>query len=185
MQNLQTNRIDPTQATRDVRYLKSEAGDLNARRSRPLAMSPFVIGLYLIPIFGYIAIVQLQRRREKLESDIGFRRLKQARKLAQSRLATAGELLGRNDADGFYTATSRSLIDYFADRYNLPAFGLTADKIKEFAVGRQDTALIERMLTLLQKSDFGRFAPGGSDLVQMKRILEEARQVIVELEKTR
>ncbi len=185
VQNLQSNRIDPTQAARDIRYLKSETGNLNTRRSKPLAMNFMVVGLYLIPILGYIGIVQYQRRREKLESDVGFRRLKQARKMAQTRLATASELLDRADADGFYTATSRSLIDYFADRYNLPAFGLTADKIKEFAAGRQDANLIDRMLMMLQQCDFGRFAPGGSDPANMRQLLEDARQVIVDLEKTR
>ncbi len=183
VQNLQTNRIDL--AAKDIRYLKSDVGDLNTRRSQPLAMSPFFLALYLIPIIGYVAIVQQQRRKQKLETDHGFRRLKQARKMAEGRLARAKSSLIANDADAFYTETNRSLIEYFADRYNLPAFGLTADSIKAFAAGKQSDQLIAKMLELLQQCDFGRFAPGGSDTSQMQKLLDEARQLIIDLEKTR
>jgi hypothetical protein len=183
LQNLQTNRIDL--AAKDIRYLKSEVGNLNSRRSQPFALSPIFLALYLLPVVGYVAVVQRQRRKERLETDHGFRRLKQARKLAEGRLAQAKSHLTANDADAFYTETNRSLIEYFADRYNLPAFGLTADKIKTFAEGKQSDQLVGQMLDLLQQCDFGRFAPGGSEPVQMQRLWESARQLIIDLEKTR
>lgn len=185
MQNLQSNRIDPTAGAKDIRYLKSEVGNLNSRRSKPLVMSPLFALLYALPIAAYVVIAQQQRRREKLESDQGFRRLKQARKMAEGRLAKAKEHLNRNAADAFYTEISRSLIDYFADRYNLPGFGLTADQIKAFAAGKENDTLIEKMLSLLEQCDFGRFAPGGARAAQMQRMWEEARQLIIDLEKTR
>lgn len=183
VQNLQTNRIDL--AAKDIRYLKSDVGDLNTRRSQPLAMSPFFLALYLIPIIGYVAILQTQRRKERLETDHGFRRLKQARKMAEGRLARAKSSLIANDADAFYTEINRSLIEYFADRYNLPAYGLTADSIKAFAAGKQSDVLVAKMLELLQQCDFGRFAPGGSETAQMQKLLDDARQLIIDLEKTR
>ena len=111
--------------------------------------------------------------------------MRQAKKMAESRLAKAKKFLAETDPDAFYTETNRSLIDYFADRYNLPAFGLTADKIKEFAAGKQSDLLIDQLLGLLQQCDFGRFAPGGSEKTQMEHLWDEARQLIVELEKTR
>ncbi|MGB5106655.1 MAG: BatD family protein [Candidatus Zixiibacteriota bacterium] len=183
LQNLQTNRIDL--AAKDIRYLKTEAGNLNSRRSQPLAMSPLFLAFYLIPVLGYIAVIQQQRRKERFETDHGFRRLKQARKMAEGRLAKAKAHLSSKDPDAFYTETNRSLIDYFADRYNLPAFGLTADKIKAFAAGKQSDQLIAKMLELLQQCDFGRFAPGGSEHSQMQKLWEDARQLIIDLEKTR
>ena len=183
VQNLQTNRIDL--AAKDIRYLKTEVGNLNSKRSQPLAMSPLFLAFYLIPIVGYIAVIQQQRRKERLETDHGFRRLKQARKMAEGRLAKAKSHLTANDPDAFYTEISRSLIDYFADRYNLPAFGLTADKIRAFASGKQSDQMIDKMLELLQQCDFGRFAPGGSDPAQMQKLWDDAKQLIIDLEKTR
>lgn len=105
--------------------------------------------------------------------------------MADSRLAKAGKLLHESDPDAFYAEVSRSLIDYFADRYNLPAFGLTAERIKEFAAGKQSDISIEKMLSLIQLCDFGRFAPGGSERGQMQRLWDDAKSMIVELEKTR
>jgi hypothetical protein len=183
VQNLQTNRIDLT--AKDIRYLKSELGPIRPSRRAPLAASPYFLSLYLLPLVGYLVVLSRQRHKEKLATDTGFRRLRQARKMAESRLAKAKKYLGDSDPDAFYAETSRSLIDYFADRYNLPAFGLTADKIKEFASGKQSDVLIGQFLQLLQQCDFGRFAPGGSGKSQMERLWDEARQLIVELEKTR
>lgn len=184
IQNVQTNRIDLT--AKDIRYLKTSLGELHSRRSVPISASPFfLIAMYLLPVLGYVAVVFRQRHKERLMSDVGFRRLRQARKMAEGRLGKAQTLLNSNQADLFYAEISRSLIDYFADRYNLPAFGLTADKIKEYAAGRQSDQLIAQLLELLQQCDFGRFAPGGSERSQMAQLLENAKQVIIEMEKTR
>ncbi len=185
MQNLQSNRIDPTAGAKDIRYLKAEVGNLNSRRSRPLVLSPLFAALYLLPVAAFVFVVQQQRRKERLESDHGFRRLKQARKLAEGRLAKAKEQLNVKTADGFYNEVSRALIDYFADRYNLPGFGLTADQIKAFAAGKQSDTQIDKMLRLLEQCDFGRFAPGGSSLSAMQKLWDEARELIIDLEKTR
>jgi hypothetical protein len=141
--------------------------------------------MYLLPVLGYVGVVFRQRHKERMMSDVGFRRLRQARKMADGRLAKARTLMEANDPDQFYSEISRSLIDYFADRYNLPAFGLTADKIKEFAAGKQSDQLMAQLLDLLQQCDFGRFAPGGSERSQMAQLAENAKNVIVEMEKTR
>jgi hypothetical protein len=184
VQNLQTNRIDLT--AKDIRYLKPNLGELRSRRAVPISASPFfVIFLYLIPVFGYVVVLTRQRHKERLQSDVGFRRLRQAKKMAENRLAKAKGLLEGGDADAFYAEINHSLIDYFADRYNLPGFGLTSEKIKDFAAGKQSDNLVAHLLDLLQQSDFGRFAPGGSEKVQMTRLWEETKMLIVELEKTR
>jgi hypothetical protein len=184
VQNVQTNRIDLT--AKDIRYLKTSLGELGSRRSAPISASPwFLIVMYMLPVLGYVAVLTRQRHKERLLSDVGFRRLRQARKLADNRLAKAKSLLDAADADSFYSEINRSLIDYFADRYNLPAFGLTADKIREYAVGKQSDVLVGQLLDLLQQCDFGRFAPGGSEKTQMTFLWENAKRLIVELEKTR
>jgi hypothetical protein len=184
VQNVQTNRIDLT--AKDIRYLKTSLGELRSRRSGPISANPwFLVVMYMLPVLGYVAVLARQRHKERLLSDVGFRRLRQARKLADNRLAKAKSLLDAADADSFYSEINRSLIDYFADRYNLPAFGLTADKIKEYAVGKQSDALVGQLMDLLQQCDFGRFAPGGSEKGQMAQLWENAKFLIVELEKTR
>jgi hypothetical protein len=184
VQNVQTNRIDLT--AKDIRYLKTSLGELHSRRSAPISASPwFLVVMYILPVLGYAVVLTRQRHKERLLSDIGFRRLRQARKLADNRLAKAKSWLDAADADSFYSEINRSLIDYFADRYNLPAFGLTADKIKEFAAGKQSDVLVGQLLDLLQECDFGRFAPGGSEKTQMTQLWEGAKRLIVELEKTR
>jgi len=111
--------------------------------------------------------------------------LKHARKLAEKRLSEAKQHLSSGQAESFYAETHRSLIEYFADRFNLSAHGLTEEKIREFAVGRSDNELIDRMVELLKQCDFGRFAPGGTDPSTLARLWEDSRELIVEMEKRR
>ncbi len=183
LQNLQTNQLDLT--AKDIRYLKSDIGELHGKRSDPLPTKPLAFLLYLVPVVGYLVVVQQQRRREKLASDLGLRRLKRARKMAEKRLSEAKQHLQGGEAEKFYAETHKSLIEYFADRFNLPAHGLTEEKIREFADGRPDGNLIDRMVNLLKQCDFGRFAPGGSEAEIMGKLWEDSRELIVEMEKQR
>ena len=183
VQTLQSNPLDLT--AKDIRYLKDDIGELQSKRSDPLATKPLAFLLYLLPIAGYLAVAQYQRRREKLASDQGLRRLKGARKLAEKRLSAAKAHLDAGDAERFYAETHKSLIEYFADRFNLSAHGLTLERIRDFAGERTDRNQIDHMVSLLQTCDFGRFAPGGGDSGTMKNLWEEARELIVNMEKRR
>ena len=54
VQNFQTNRIDLT--AKDIRYLKTNLGELRSRRSTPISASPwFLIVMYIAPVLGYAA----------------------------------------------------------------------------------------------------------------------------------
>jgi hypothetical protein len=165
--------------------LKSDIGRINGGKSRLLAIQPLFLALYLLPLIGYFAVVGQKRRHDRLQTDRGYRRLKQARKMATRRLAQAEKYLKENDAGAFYAEVNRSVIEYFGDRFDLPSFGLTSDKVERYAEGRLDEGLTRKLLELLRQSDFGRFAPGGADPDQMRQLWQEAGNLIVELEKTR
>jgi len=183
MQNLEANNINLV--AKDIRYLKPEIGNLNGQVSHLLALKPFFWSIYLIPILGYLIVVGQKRRQEKLRTDVTFRRLKQAKKMAEKRLAKAKKHLEAGDPNLFYSETSSSMIEYFGDRFNLPAFGLTAEKIKDYAIGELDNSLTAKLLGLLEKCDFGRFASGGTEQTQMDQLWRDAKNLIIELEKTR
>ncbi|MCK4857885.1 MAG: protein BatD [candidate division Zixibacteria bacterium] len=183
MQNLDANKIDLV--ARDIRYLKSDIGNLNGSKNVLLALNPFSLALFSVPVIGYLVVIGSQRRRERLLTDQSYRRLKQARKMAAKKLARAKKFLLADDPDAFYLETNRSMLEYFADRFNLPAYGLTTDKIREYAQDRLDQSLVIRLVDLLQQGDFGRFAPAGRDREQMECLWQDARNLIIELEKSR
>jgi hypothetical protein len=183
VQNLQANQLDLV--ARDIRYLKSDIGQVNGGKSKLRAVQPLYLALYLLPLIGYGLVLTQKKRQEKLQTDVAFRRLKQARKLAEKRLKSARQKLDSGVADEFYSEINRSMIEYFADRFDLPAFGLTADSIRESAGGHLSEELTERFLALLSECDLGRFAPGGAEKEQMERLWQEAKRLIVEMEKLR
>lgn len=183
MQNLESNNIDLV--AKDIRYLKPELGRINGAKGTLVALKPIYLALYLIPLIGYFVVVGQKKKQERLQSDQSYRRLKQAKKMATRRLSQAEKYMNAGEAAGFYSEINRSIIEYFGDRFNLPSFGLTADKIKEFADGRLDDGLTTKLLNLLKQCDFGRFAPGGAEPDQMKQLWQDAANLIVEMEKSR
>jgi hypothetical protein len=183
VENMDANQIDLV--AKDIRYLKQNMGRVNGGQSRLLAVSPLFMILYLLPIAGYLLIAGQKRRRERLQQDVSYRRLKQARKMAERRLKEAGKMITESRPDAFYAEVSHSIVQYFGDRFNLPSHGLTADSISSFAKDKLDEDLTDRLLDLLAQCDFGRFAPGGAEPEQMQKLWQQARDLIVELEKSR
>jgi hypothetical protein len=183
MQNLESNNIDLV--AKDIRYLKPDLGRINSTTGTLVALRPIYLALYLIPLIGYFVVVGQKKKQERLQSDQSYRRFKQAKKMATRRLSQAEKLMHSGDAAGFYSEINRSIIEYFGDRFNLPSFGLTADKIREFSDGKLDEGLTIRLLDLLRQCDFGRFAPGGAEPDQMKQLWQDAANLIVEMEKSR
>lgn len=183
VQSMESNKLDLV--ARDIRYLKSDIGEVNGGQSKLMAVSPLYLALYLIPLIGYGIVLTQKKRYEKLQTDVAFRRLKQARKLAEKRLKSARQSLAKGAAAEFYSDINRSMIEYFADRFDLPAFGLTADSIEQHSTDRLPPELTERFLALLSQCDMGRFAPGGSETQQMEQLWQQAKSLIVEMEKSR
>jgi len=61
--------------------------------------------------------VTLRRRRDRLEGDVAYRRLRRAVRLAKSRLSNAQSHLARHDADAFYAEIARALLQYVGDKH--------------------------------------------------------------------
>jgi len=183
LQNMGANNLDLI--AKDIRYLKADIGRENITRRKLLATNPLFLFIYLVPILSYVGIISHQRRKDKLASDHVFRRIKQAKKMAERRLSTARKFLDQSDPDNYYAEINKSINEYFADRFNLSAQGLTSNSIKEYAEGKLNEDLTKRIINLLQICDFGRFAPGASEKEQMEHLWKDARQLIIDLEKSK
>jgi hypothetical protein len=70
------------------------------------------------------------------------------------------------------------------DKLNLPAHGLTKDVIELGLSNRGvEKEKIDHLLKLLDSCDYARFAPGSSQVTEMKSFLELVEKAIVDLEK--
>jgi hypothetical protein len=168
---------------KDIRYIKISASELKNQGSH-LYKNPLFLFFQLIPLLVFAISWRYQRQQEKLNSDIGYARLRRAHKLAKRRLGQASKLIVSEKSKEFYSEVAKAMIGYVGDKLNLPAHGLTKDVI-EFELSNRgvEKEKIDHLLKLLDSCDYARFAPGSSEVTEMKIFLELVEKAIVDLEK--
>jgi hypothetical protein len=167
---------------KDIRYIKISASELK-NQGGSLYKSPLFLFFQLIPLLVLAISWRYQRQKEKLNSDIGYARLKRAHKLAKKRLGQAQKLSSPEKSKEFYCEVAKALIGYVGDKLNLPAYGLTKDRIElELSNRGVEKEKIDHLLKLLDSCDYARFAPGSSEVEEMKNFLSLVEKAIVDLE---
>jgi len=169
----------------DMRYLKPDKSALKEEGGY-LVRSPLYLGVHVIPLFAFFAAYYFRTRKDRLAADPRLKRSRQAHPLARRRLRRAKGILDESHAPDFYAELSRSLTQYFADRFQMEAPGLTSEKIEQ-VMKEKDIApdVRERFHLVLSRCDQARFGAVGSDQEGMRKAYQEALRVISELEKSR
>lgn len=164
----------------DIRHIKPAPPAL-ATSQAPLTARPLYWIGWLAPLLAVGGAWGWDRRRQAMAEDVAYARSIRARKAAHQRLTEAGQA-ATTDEDAAYGAVARALNHYLADKFNLPAAGLTRDAIRR-ALREHDVAadLQGRVLAALDWADSGRFAPiaAGRNAAD---VVHEAKSLIAELE---
>jgi hypothetical protein len=177
-------------ATKDIRYIKLSASQLKNQENH-LYKNPLFLFFQLIPLLAFAISWRYQKHQEKLNSDVGYARLKRAHKLAKKRLGEAKKLISTDlkaqnswRSKEFYSEVAKAMIGYVGDKLNLPAYGLTKDRIElELSSKGIEKEKIDNLLKLLDSCDYARFAPGSSEVTEMSRFLDLVEKTIVDLER--
>jgi len=170
---------------RDIRYIKSDPGDLS-RRAEIVFVSPLFWAVNITPVLALLATVLVRRRRERLQGDIGYARARRASKAAKRRLAQARKLASEGASSQFFVEISQVLLSFIGDKLNLSPHGLTKDKIAQLLQERGAEAfLIEATLDFLKRCDFARYAPASIEKSDVDETLVEAENLMVRMEEVR
>ena len=178
------------QAIKDIRYIKLSTSQLKNQGDH-LYKNPLFLFFQLIPLLAFAISWRYQKHQEKLNSDVGYARLKRAHKLAKKKLGEAKKLISTDlkaqnswKSKEFYSEVAKAMIGYVGDKLNLPAYGLTKERI-EFELSSRgiEKEKIDNLLKLLDSCDYARFAPGSSGVGEMKRFLSLVEKAVVDLEK--
>lgn len=172
----------PKQLASDIKFIKTNAPDLEPRNAKPFFLSLPFFALTAIPPFALLIILVLRRRNADRSSNKLFYRQKEAGGMAQKRLKHAGDLLKLNKKDEFYEEIFRALYGYLSDKLQIPQAQLTkefiADKLHSKEVPTDQINELER---LLSACEFARFAPGAES--NMASVYNETQVLITTLEK--
>jgi hypothetical protein len=103
--------------------------------------------------------------------------------MARKKLSRARELARKEQSADFYAEIQSALLSYIADKLNISPHGLTFDRIEELLEDKGAEAdLLDRMVRLMEKADFARFAPGSISSDDISESLEQAEEIMIQLE---
>jgi hypothetical protein len=187
-------REDVRMLSQDIRFIKVADAAFSALGSFPYTRLSFFV-LLTLPLAGVAGVWVLARRRKaEMLVQVGYRN-RRAMKVAQKGLREADVLLKEKGGKSgepssaqrlrFYAEISRALWKYLGDKLNIPQAEFSVSGAAE-ALTRlsADPALIESVRSLLETCDMARFAPTSMELSAMQKAYEEARRIIVELERS-
>jgi len=141
------------------------------------------VGIFMPPLLLIICLF-IKKYSDRLNSDIGFARLKRSYGKARKNLNKAKKIMKEEKETDFYSLISRILTDYVGDRFNLPSAGLTLEEIEKILEEKQvERDLIDLFRKCYERCDYARFAPGNSTEEKMKETFSMADKLLSSLER--
>jgi hypothetical protein len=175
------NKEDVKLLGEDIRFIKSETTTLH-RKGESFAGSALFFIMSVIPVLGFIGLIIVMRKREKLYGNTMLVRNRKARKIARRRLQEAHKLLQQKKNEEFYTELSRALYGYMSDKMSIPQADITIDKVCSALRERNiPEEKVERLAKVIEDCEFARFAPS-VDTQKMDTMYSEASDLISSLE---
>jgi len=104
-------------------------------------------------------------------------------KIAIKRLKNARFYLKNDNFDQFFEEIEKSLWGYFADKFEINSSELSKETIDLYFNKRNiKTETKNNFISLLNICEFDRYSPSKDKNLQMERTLEDAKQIIIEVE---
>ncbi|MEJ2635059.1 MAG: BatD family protein [Calditrichia bacterium] len=168
---------------KDIRFIKEDVAEFRPIGELPYENVWFIVSLVL-PLLVLGAAWGYRNHLEKMSSNVQYARSRKAGKHAQMRLKEAKTFLNQKKAAEFYSAVSRGLIGYVADKTNQPAAGLLRDDVKGLLLKSNINGELEsEFMTCLDEADFRRFAPGEVTDADMKNFYQKSEKILMKLGK--
>jgi hypothetical protein len=136
-QQTTTYRVSPESVVavgEDIHYIKENSESLQAAGS-PLSGSGLFWLLHLVPLVSIGAGFLYRRHRGRLSSDLGYARLRGARKRLSRHLKEASKAISAGNWAQAYAAMDRALIHFLGDKLNVETVGMVTEGIDELLAG--------------------------------------------------
>ena len=168
---------------RDIGYIKTSHSGFRPKNAFLYKNITFLL-INILSFFILIAMYLYELYRSRLRTDIGYARSLRARNAASKRLKGAMKTINKNMVKEFYTEIYKAVIEYIADKLNIPHPSITKDlleyKLKEAGLSGDS---IDKVKTLFDDCDMARFASARFTKIDMERTYKQAEWVITNLER--
>ena len=156
----------------DIHSIVPARGVLGVKRSSPITL-PLVAST---PVLAYLGLSLLVVRRRRFATNRGFARAHGAKTKGLKRLQEAAS--SDTPEDTLY----RAMVDYVADVFNLTEHGMTSADVRQELEGRAvDTALTERVVSILEACERARYASQTLSAAEIQALIGGAEACVNEL----
>ena len=167
----------------DISYLKIPSGALSDQ-SRRLYQSHWLLGIFLLPLLFNVGLLVHNKQQARLHEDLKGFRSRRAGKVAEKRLVQARKCLKANQLGQFPGILLDSITGYLSDKFNLPQIEMTSQQVRRFMDEHHwEGPLVEDIVRVLEDCNFARYAPVSLDKPRLEVLFEEARDVVVRIER--
>lgn len=173
-------RTDVQLLENDIRYIRTGDPGLRPAGRLLFGSAPWIAGM-AAPALAFMFLLAWRRKRERALADVTGTRQRLADRAARRHLAEAAKLVSASDRGPFYTALSKALQGYMADKFQLGLAQLTQPVVRErLAALPEGEALADRYVALTTACDMARFAP--VEETPRQRMYEDAAALIGRIE---
>jgi hypothetical protein len=170
---------------RDIIYIKETPGTFR-KQGAYLYQNGLYLSLHIVALMLFAGTLYLLRRREKMRADARYARRLSAPGKARKGIREAEAFYRQNKIQEFYDAVFRTLRDYAADRFGIPAGGLTADVLTALLREKgADEEVVTKTEAILTECDTARYAPATLSSAGMGTTLADMKWIINRLEKSK
>lgn len=154
-----------------------------------LYKNPILLGFLTLPLISIIASVIIQRRTERFKTDLGYARKMGAFTKAKKQLSP---VLERSEGKAnrltvqteLYSAISKALCEYIADKLNVPVASITSQNISaRLEQYNLSSEIVGELMRCLDTCDHGRFSNEKRPEHELQEVLKSAERLIRYLEK--
>ncbi len=183
-------REDIQMLSQDIRFIKVSQ-PVFTRRGEYLHKSGMFIALTLLPLLGLACTLVFARQRQAEMLDAAGYRNRRAMKVAQKGLKQAEQLLASKASGSasqkleFYSEIARALHKYLGDKLGIQQADFSIENVLQALSSRSVNGEAPVALkSLLETCEMARFAPTSMEATAMQKTYDEAKRLIVELERT-
>ncbi|MBI3597932.1 MAG: protein BatD [Nitrospirae bacterium] len=167
----------------DIRFIK--VGNIAlSRNSAVFYPMSIMLTLGLLPLAGIAGAMVASRQRRAVMMDETLYRNRRAIKVARKGLRRAERLIKSNDGSPFYAELSRALHQYLGDKLNIQQAEISIDGTLDSLLKRSvNEEILTALKSLLERCEMARFAPANFEAAATQQAYDEARKVIIEVER--
>jgi hypothetical protein len=160
----------------DIRYIRQGPLELRPVGHQLFGSVKWFAGMGA-PALAFVFLLVWRRKQLSDQADATGMRRKRADKVARERLRQAADALKQNAREPFYTALSKALHGYLADKLGIGVAEVSASQLHERLSGYQEgPALAADFAALITTCDMARFAP--TDDRPRQELYDEAARLI-------